>query len=89
MSGLESSTVTACEGTLFAAGPALRRSKGSPDEFSILEAARLVAHSSWDKLEQGNHVLEVVYPNRKAPWYCQMPRKLVIPNFHVIRIIHE
>ena len=61
MSGLELSTVTACEGTFCAAGPALRRSKGSPDGFSILGVERSLEHISWDKVEQGRHAHEIVY----------------------------
>jgi len=79
--------MTACAGTFCAAGPALRRAKGSPDEFSILEAVRLLAHSSWNGVEQGHHALEVVYLQRRA-CYIQSSTKLVITIFHVFSTIH-
>ena len=64
MSGLELSTVTACGGTFCAAGPELRRSKGSPDEVSILEAARVLAQVFGIECGKGTTQLEVGYLNR-------------------------
>ena len=75
--------MTTCAGKFCTVGPALpglKRSKPSTDEFSILEAARLLAHGSWDEVEQGHHALEVVSLARQNGY---IPLKLVISVFHV------
>ena len=76
--------MTACAGTFCAAGPALRRSKPSPDEFSILEEAGLLAGFTWDGVEQLRApALKVIqYESRPSSRYT--PRELVIAVFHVI-----
>ena len=50
-SGLELSTMIASSGTFVAFGPAQRRSKPFPDEFSTLKAEMLLGHSPYDNVE--------------------------------------
>ena len=61
ISGLELSTMIASLGTFVAFGPAHRRSKPVPDEFSTLKAAKLLKYNSCDKVELGEDILEVIY----------------------------
>ena len=61
ISGLELSTTIASLGTFMAFGPAQRRSKPFPNVFSTLTTEILLEHNFFDKVEEGDDILEVIY----------------------------